>query len=68
LTQKTNPAVRTARRVRDEVNGFAPIASDHTAASVQPQASIIIARKYRLEPVIARLVCHLAGIGLEART
>lgn len=66
----TNPAAQTACRVRNEViNGFEPFdASNSTAAPVLPQAAIIIARKYRLEPVLARLICHLAGIGSEART
>jgi hypothetical protein len=26
-------------------------------------AAVVIARRYRLKPMTARLVCHLAGIG-----
>lgn len=40
-------------------------ATSHSANASYPQA--FIARKFHLQPVVARLVCDLAGIGGRAR-
>jgi hypothetical protein len=67
MTQTTNPTTLAAGRAGLAIKSFAAFdASSLTAAASFPQAATIIARKYHLEPVVARLVCHLAGIGKDA--
>lgn len=60
-----NPAARAGADRAWDINGVMAFdAPDHTADDWLPQA--IIARPYRLDPVMARLICRLAGIGGRA--
>lgn len=63
-----NPATLAACRAGNEaINGFEPFdAFDLTAVPARPQVATIIASKFNLDPVLARIVCDLAGIGMEA--
>jgi hypothetical protein len=65
--ESRNPATLAAGRAGNVINGL--VALDASSNNANPSYSqALIARRYRLEPVIARLVCHLAGIGLTANT
>jgi len=65
--EKRNPAALAgADRAGMVINGFsASDPSSHISPAFSVQA--FIARKYHLQPVVARLVCDLAGIGGRAR-
>jgi hypothetical protein len=65
--EKRNPAA-LAGADRAGMNILAFASSDNsinTISAFSPQA--FIARKYHLQPVVARLICDLAGIGGRAR-
>lgn len=65
-SKSKNPAPLAAGRAGNAINGLCALdASSNTASLLYPQA--VIARRYHLQPVIARLVCDLAGIGGRAR-
>lgn len=64
-----NPAAlaTSADRV-GKINGFAAFDNFlNTPEHLATQAAAIIAHRYRITPVRARLVCELAGIGGRAR-
>lgn len=65
--ENRNPvALAGADRAGININGFSAFDfSSDTSPAFNPQA--FIARKYHLQPVVARLVCDLAGIGGLAR-
>jgi hypothetical protein len=67
MTQKTvNPASLATGRAGNSITGFEALdITSNTALASYPQA--YIAQRFHVQPVIARLVCDLAGFGGRAR-
>ena len=67
MTHKTvNPASLATGRAGNGINGLVALdISSNTAIASYPQA--YIAHRFHVQPVVARLICDLAGLGGRAR-
>jgi hypothetical protein len=63
LKSKGPAAEATANRTSIEVLPARKILQKEHSIELENYQSLFIANRYSLEPHIARLVCHLAGIG-----
>jgi hypothetical protein len=59
LATPTVLEVRSAWRLNNSINSRKP-------SDIQDVAAAIVARRYRLSPCLARIVCELAQIGGQA--
>jgi hypothetical protein len=61
--EKANPAARSGAHRVDAINSFAAVDLVISIAKKPSYQVAIVAAKYRLTPLMARIVCDLADIG-----
>jgi hypothetical protein len=67
MTQKTvNPASLATGRAGNVINGLDDLISSSNTA-IEPYAQAYVARRYHIQPYLARLICDWSGIGGRVR-